>query len=827
MVASRPNSSIRLFYSYSHRDASYKDAMDKSLQLLQANGIFQQWSDHQILPGQSISAKVREEMNQANIIVFLFSVDFIASPECQREWAYAAELASDGRMLFRIPIILRDCAWKEMLKDDDVKALPEDGNPIATYPNSDTAWLRVYEGIKAVADEFRQTFTPKRDFLTEFDKTEFISQSHLKLQDLFVFLHLTPEDYRGADQPLGETTITNRSELLIHRHALIHGPEKAGKTALAKHLYLSLLEDSKPVLFFDLGELNSRPTEALFRDAYHYQFHGDYALWLQQEDKTLVLDNMTSAPRSLHLIDLAKNIFDRIVVTLSSDVFQSYYYDEQRLSEFRPMRIEPLTRSQQESLIRQRLALSDRSQPITHGLIDRIEKHVNSVIISDRLLPRYPFYVLSILQIYEGFMPTDMSITSYGHCYHVLIVANLISSGISQADDDVNACFNFAEHLAFSTYQHREQHPSTPFAFQTFLTEYRDRFVIKDSIISRLKRRPYGIITDDGAFKAEYIYYYFLAKFLSENTTLGKPVVAAMCEYSHREANYLTLLFTIHHTKSNAIIDDILLGTMCTLDVVPPALLNREETRGYVSILAHIPDDILSNSSVEEERGRERATPRALGDGLVDTQQEIQEAGIEDPANGIFKILRNNKIMGQVLRSKHGNLEKSKIEEIVETISESGLRLVNLILQDEDELTRFALYVRDGHPNWDLPRVKQALQWLSFIWTIVNVSEIVKAIDVPEIEDIVATVVERGSSPAYDLIGYFSLLNGADELTGKVRDRLESVYKKHNDVFMRRVLSIGTQHYMNTHRSSTRIEQSICSIIEVPYRPRIVRGSRP
>ena len=764
-------------------------------------------------------------MNQANIIVFLFSVDFIASPECQREWEYAAELASDGRMLFRIPIILRACSWQHMLKTDDVKALPNDGNPVATYPSSDTAWLQVYEGIKAVVDECRQTFTPKQDFFTEFDKTEFISQSHLKLQDLFVFLHLTSEDYRGADQTLGEPTISSQLELLSHSHALIHGPEKAGKTALAKHLYLSLLKDSKPVLFLDLAHLTGRVHEPLFRDAYNAQFHGDYSLWLHQPGKTLVLDNMTSAPQALDLIDLAKNTFDRIIVTLSSDVFHSYYYDEQRLADFRPMRIEPLTPLQQENLISQRLALSDRSQPITHGLIDRIEKHVNSVIVSDRLLPRYPFYVLSILQTYEGFMPTDMSITSYGHCYYVLIVANLISSGISRADDDVNACFNFAEHLAFATYQHRKQHPSEAFAFESFLTAYKGRFLIKDSIVNRLKGRPYGIITDDGAFKAEYMYYYFLAKFLAGDTALGKPVVAAMCEDSHREANYLTLLFTIHHTKSNSIIDDILLGTMCTLDTVPPALLHRDETQGYVGLLSHIPDDILSNASVEEERGRERATQHPLSDGHIDAQYELSEMSDEDPVNGIFKILRNNKIMGQVLRSKHGNLEKSKIEEIVETIAESGLRLVNLILQDEEEVTRFALYVSDGHPNWDLPRIKEALQWLSFIWTMVNVTEIVRAVDVPEIGEVVTTVVDRRSSPAYDLIGYFSLLNSANELTAKERDRLASLFKKHNDVFLRRVMSMGTQHYMNTHRSSTMIEQSICSIIDVKYRPRMVRGS--
>ena len=91
--------------------------------------------------------------------------------------------------------------------------------------------------------------------------------------------------------------------------------------------------------------------------------------------------------------------------------------------------------------------------PISDGLVDRAEKHVNSVIISDKVVPRYPFYVLSILQTYEAYMPSNLSVTSYGHCYYVLIFASLVRAGISRTDDAINACFNFAEHLAYDIYR--------------------------------------------------------------------------------------------------------------------------------------------------------------------------------------------------------------------------------------------------------------------------------------------------------------------------------------------------------------------------------------
>ena len=345
-------------------------------------------------------------------------------------------------MIFRIPVILRHCPWRDMIKSDDVKALPQDGRPIASFEDGDSGWQQVYDGIKAVVDRIKLTFTPKQEFIKEIDTTDFLSQSHLRLQDLFVFLRLTCAEAQGGEQLNQDNVISTREELLNNKCTLIHGRDKAGKTALARHLFLSSVEHRQPVLFVDLAQLPSRPFDSVIRETYGRQFDGDYDLWVQQDNKTLVLDNLYAGPRLLDFIVRAKETFTNIYVTLSTDAHLSFFKDETRLTDFRQMKIEPLSRGQQEELIRKRLALSDSNVPITDGYVDQIEDEVNSIIISEKILPRFPFYVLSILQSYEAYMPTNMSVTSYGHCYYVLIVANLIRSGISESDDDVNAAFN-------------------------------------------------------------------------------------------------------------------------------------------------------------------------------------------------------------------------------------------------------------------------------------------------------------------------------------------------------------------------------------------------
>ena len=445
---------------------------------------------------------LRNQMEHADIIVYMFSPDFFDSDACMKEWDYGRSLASNGKPLFRIPVIIRKCAWKDVLGTDDVKVLPVDGNPVSDYHQEDAAWLEVYQGIKEVVKRWSQIFIPKPDFLTEIRTTEFLSQEDIELKDLFTFLHLTAdtEAMTEHDQILRNKTVYEREQLTVHKKLLVHGPEKSGKTALGRHVCSSLIEEARPVLYVDLSRTDVRPNINFLRRVYEDEFYGDFSLWLEQPDKLLIIDNMTAAPRFLRFLDWVCELFERVVILVSSDVFYSFFMDETRLADYMPMKINPLTMNQQEELIRKRLLLTRSEDEVTDAFVDRVEDQVNSVIISDKIFPRYPFYVLSILQTYEGYMPTNMAITSYGHCYHVLIVASLMSAGISSTDDDINASFNFAEQLAHAIYRNRKDKKRTKFEFDSFLAEYNERYVIKTSIINRLKHPTYGIIRGDGMF---------------------------------------------------------------------------------------------------------------------------------------------------------------------------------------------------------------------------------------------------------------------------------------------------------------------------------------
>ena len=228
---------------------------------------------------------------------------------------------------------------------------------------------------------------------------------------------------------------------------------------------------------------------------------------------------------------------------------------------------------------------------------------------------------------------------------------------------------------------------------------------------------------------------------------------------------------------------------------------------------------------MEKVRTNLRETKDALSDQLVEGSADApdEDDGLEDvePANGIYRILRNSKIMGQVLRNRHGNLEKSVIEEIVQTIADGGLRLVNLVLEDDDEIAQLASFIHEKNEDWELERIKAFLQYLSFFWTMINIEQIVEAMNIPEIRVAIQSVVEKNPTPAFELIDYFSRLESSTKLDEGERNHLRRLLRKHDDEFIERVLSMKTQAYMNAHRSPAKIEQSICDLLKIRYRARL------
>ncbi len=145
---------VRLFYSYSHKDETLRDELETHLKLMQRQGFLETWHDRRITPGNDFKGQIDSNLEQADIILLLISADFIASDYCydiEMKRALERDKAGEAKV---IPVIVRDVSWHKA-PFAHLLALPKDGEAVNLWPDKDTAWRDVSEGIERVVKALR------------------------------------------------------------------------------------------------------------------------------------------------------------------------------------------------------------------------------------------------------------------------------------------------------------------------------------------------------------------------------------------------------------------------------------------------------------------------------------------------------------------------------------------------------------------------------------------------------------------------------------------------------------------------------------------------
>jgi internalin A len=143
----QPERAVRVFISYAHKDESLRAELDAHLKLMQRTRLIQKWDDRSLKPGEEWQQGIDENLERADIILLLVSADFLNSDFCwkeEMERALERQQAGEARV---IPVIVRDCNWTQA-KFAKLQALPRDGKAITLWPDRDSAWKNVAEGIQ-------------------------------------------------------------------------------------------------------------------------------------------------------------------------------------------------------------------------------------------------------------------------------------------------------------------------------------------------------------------------------------------------------------------------------------------------------------------------------------------------------------------------------------------------------------------------------------------------------------------------------------------------------------------------------------------------------
>ena len=517
---------------------------------------------------------------------------------------------------------------------------------------------------------------------------------------------------------------------------------------------------------------------------------------------------------------------------MSEDEYLAYFRDEDSLANFELLTLGLLGHSKQEELIKKWMNLSNSqntSQEISHGKIDQIEDSLNSIILHNQIVPRYPFYILSILQTFEAFMPDSLQITAYGHCYQALITAQLIGTGIQK--EDIDSSLNFLSCFAFEIFKRKGECSQNQ--FEQFLKEYNEQYIIKESVVNRLKNNKSSIIRihrDRYEFNYPFSYYFQLGNFFARNVEKYKNLIEEIVEKSYLQDNAYILIFTIHHTRDDDLINTILGHTASAFDHVSPATLSPDETKLLEGAIRELPEKILSNRSVEEERKLEREQRDRKEANLVDlvTDESEQDNSVEEKLNEFYRALKNMEILGQIIKNKYGSLPKDKIEEIIDFVTDAGLRLINVFRDDIQNLEGYFIERLNNASisEDDKRKIKEFLmkQIRTMVFLVIGslLKKVAVSIRKPELLQIVETMYQRKDTPAHDLLHIFFLLDISEELSSKDFKKITNVlskFDKNRNAVAKRLLSLNVQFYLNTHTVDYRLREKIFSTLDRKYQP--------
>jgi hypothetical protein len=238
---------VKIFISYAHPDEYLLSRLQQHLGGLRHWGVVQAFDDRGIRPGDEWDAKIRRELEAANLVLLLVSPDFLASAYCNAtEVRRAIERHATGELTV-VPIAMKPCHWGGT-PFEQLQGLPRGLKPVVTWPDVDLAFQEIvaaiHETVQVIAGregdqkETRTTLEPKtpkselQPVTVEFGANPYRGLEVFREEDADRFFgreELTDEVY-AVYRALHEETPAKPSVRLL----AVIGPSGSGKSSFAR-----------------------------------------------------------------------------------------------------------------------------------------------------------------------------------------------------------------------------------------------------------------------------------------------------------------------------------------------------------------------------------------------------------------------------------------------------------------------------------------------------------------------------------------------------------------------------------------------------------------
>lgn len=697
----------KLFISYSHKDESYREEFVKYLTNLKREGLIEDWHDRKILAGQEWERELIDlNLTNSHVIVFLVSQDFIASKYCLNvEVKKAMEMHEQGEAVV-IPVILRHCDWTKT-PFSILEACPEKGVPIKAWDDVDKAWLNVTKKIRDSLTQLKLTETVEcgevestnqdgllsDEFVQWLDDTEIglhnSTIDRVSLREIYVAPHLNYVELEADDV----NRVIDGEELARQsKSMLIFGDEQSGKTSLCKHLIREFLDQGINPIFINGKLLDSSDPKKVIQTGLSGMYKSlDAESFEFQENKILIIDDFNRAKLNQKylktFVERSLEIFDQVIL-LASEAFQYISKEVDAFGEFSLLEVMSFGHKKRATLIQRWICLGKKESMPEAEMYEQLDAFTVEIdsFIKGNIVPAKPFYLLTVLQMKETFRPSDRDKTTSGHCYEYLILMALEKTGIRA--EQLDTMLNVLTELAWYSYKRSEKISATELKEffniyeKKFLLKIQRHYVIKILVLSRLIRQP----EDEISFRYPYIYYYFVAKYIADNIAdnpIMKTEVTMLLDSINREDCSNIIIFISHHSRNKWILDQIQKRLIKTFESFTEATLSSESVKFLNDFVQSIPEPVIEQKEISGERRKLAETKDKESISSQESETDIDEEYLEvsETYIEISRVIKGIEIVGQIVRNRHGSIQREDLEKMIQFATDAGLRFLQFFLE--------------------------------------------------------------------------------------------------------------------------------------------------
>ncbi len=501
---------------------------------------------------------------------------------------------------------------------------------------------------------------------------------------------------------------------------LIFGDDNSGKSSLAHTLQQSLNSMDMVSIYVNAADIkNSEPSkfESLLLSKFKNQYSNqasfvEYFQSLLSSDRNklvLLIDDfdllaIKREPAKLKFYQSLRDNFKKIIIFANS----SQELEMMARSEIKDMftdsskyTIKPLGHKLRDDLIDKWLNIEDREDILDgdfYNKKDDLSKKIK-VAIGANFLPAYPLYLLIMLQMIEAGSSNKLQGSSYAELYGYLINKSLSDTNI--APDDFDLFHTYLSFVAYQLFQLRRKSFTTE-ELKDLYDVYAQKMDIDKSfeyVHSILVKAKILILDDENyAFIHSYSYYFFAAKYLSDNyeNPETKALVESISEKTYRMEYANIILFLIHHSKNKSIIDKIMQESEKLFESTQPSLLSEDELSSINKLISQEVKVSLLEKSSADYRREKLAKQDELEDGLDTDDKATEEIGESEEDLTLFaKINLSFKLMeilGQISQNYYGSLDSANKVNILQNVQSLGLRTHRTLV---DDMTKYLESIMD------------------------------------------------------------------------------------------------------------------------------------